>query len=58
MRLCQLPLDSNDPAPAQIEACIASLENRVKDLPGDEDVAVSEEEEEVLKDIQRCEGQG
>lgn len=57
-RLGQLPLDSDDPAPARVEACITHLNNRVRDLPGDEDFPVTEEEDAVLKDIQRCEGQG
>ena len=58
MRLCQLPLDCDDPAPARVEACITRLENRVKDLPGDRDVVVTEEEDKVLEEIRRCEGQG
>lgn len=57
-RLCQLPLDSDDPAPARVEACIANLENRVTDMLGDEDVEVSEEEDSILEEIRRCEGQG
>ena len=57
-RLCQLPLDSDDPAPARVEACITKLENKVKDLPADGNLVVTEEEDEILKDIQRCEGRG
>ena len=57
-RLGQLPLDTDDPAPAQTEARITALNSRVRDLPGDEDVAVSEEEDGILKEILRCEGQG
>ncbi|CAD6591834.1 MAG: hypothetical protein ASARMPRED_005776 [Alectoria sarmentosa] len=57
-RLGQLPLDTDDPAPAQTEARITALNNRVRDLPGDEDVGVSEEEDRILKEILRCEGQG
>ncbi len=58
LRLGQLPLDTGDPAPAQVEACICQLLEKVKDWPGDEEIAVSEEEDAVLKDIQRCEGGG
>ena len=57
-RLVQLPLDSDDPAPARTEALIDRLNNRVKDLPGDRDVSVTEDEDIVLKAIQRCEGRG
>lgn len=57
-RLGQLPLDTDDPSPAQTEARITALNNRVRDLPGDEDVGVSEEEDGILKEILRCEGQG
>ena len=55
-RLCQLPVDYDDPSPLRIEACITKLENQVKHLTEDEDVVVTEEEDEVLKNIQRCEG--
>ena len=55
-RLCQLPVDYDDPTPLRIEACISKLGNQVKHLTEDEDVLVTEEEDEVLKDIQRCEG--
>ena len=57
-RLCQLPLESDDPAPARVEACITSLENRVRDLPGHEDVTVTEEEDVILREIQRYDGKG
>lgn len=57
-RLGQLPLDSDDPAPARTEACITRLNNRVRGLLGGEDVAVSEEEDAILSDILRCEGLG
>ena len=55
-RLCQLPVDYDDPTPLRIEACISKLENQIKHLTEDEDVLVTEEEDEVLKNIQRCEG--
>ena len=55
-RLGQLPLDSDDPAPARIEAFITRLNKKVKDMPGDAKVAVSEEEDKLLRDILRCEG--
>ncbi len=58
LRLCQLPLDTEDPSPARVEACILRLNDRVKDLQGDEDVAVTDGEDSILKDIQRCEGRG
>lgn len=58
LRLGQLPLDTDDPAPAQVEACICRLLEKVRDSPGDEEIAVSEEEDAVLKDIQRCERGG
>ena len=57
-RLCQLPLDSDDATPARIEALITRLNDKVKNMPGDEEVVVTEEEDAILKDIQRCEGQG
>ena len=57
-RLCQLPLDCDDPAPSRVEACIVRLENRVLDMLGEADVEVTEEEDGTLKEIQRCEGQG
>lgn len=57
-RLCELPLDSDDPAPARVEASISRLVDRVKDLPWDEDVVVSEDEDAVLREILRCEEQG
>ena len=55
-RLCQLPVDYDDPAPLRVEACITKLEIQVKHLAENEDVIVTGEEDEVLKDIQRCEG--
>ena len=58
MRLCQLPFPTNDPAPQNVESSITNLNIRVRDLPGDQDVVVTEEEDAMLKDIQRCEGQG
>ena len=54
-RLCQLPVDYDDPTPERVEACIAKLEIQVKHLTEDEDVLVTEEEDEVLKSIQSCE---
>ena len=54
-RLCQLPVDYDDPAPVRVEACITKLEIQVKHLTEDEDVHVTKEEDEVLKNIQRCE---
>lgn len=57
-RLGELPLDTDDPAPARVEACICRLLGKVKDWLGDEKISVTEEEDAVLKDIQRCEGQG
>lgn len=56
LRLGQLPVDSDDPA--RTEACITSLNDKVTDLPADEDFVVSEEEDEILREIRRCEGQG
>lgn len=53
-----MPLDSDDPAPARVETAITRLNDRVKDLPEDEDVAVTEEEDAILKDIQHCEERG
>ena len=55
-RLCQLPVDCDDPSPVRMEACITKLEIQVKHLAEDEDVLVTVEEDEVLKSIQRCEG--
>ena len=40
----------------RVEACITKLEIQVKHVTEDEDVLVTEEEDEVLKNIQRCEG--
>ena len=56
-RLCELPLDSDDPAPERTEASIVSLYNKVKDLPANENIVVTVEEDELLTDLQRSEGQ-
>ena len=53
-----MPLDSDDPAPARIEAFITRLNKKVKNMPGDAKVAVSEEEDKILRDILRCERLG
>ena len=50
-------MDYDDPSPVRVEACITKLEIQVKHLTEDEDVLVTVEEDEVLKNIQRCEGQ-
>ena len=57
-RLGQLPLETDDAAPAQVEACITALNERVEGLAGDEDVALSAVEAKILREIQRCEGPG
>ena len=57
-RLGELPLDTDDPAPARVEARICRLLGKVADLPEAEAVSVTEEEDAVLKAIQQCEGQG
>ena len=46
-----MPLDSDDPAPARVEACITRLNNRVRSLPGEEVVLVSEDEDTLLREI-------
>ena len=57
-RLGQLPLEADGPAPARIEASVTRLNKRVKNMPGDAKVAVSEEEDKLLRDVLRCERLG
>ena len=57
-RLGQLPPDSDDPAPARIEAFITRVNKKVNNMPGDAKVAVSEEEDKLLRGVLRCEGLG